>query len=370
MSSGSPKETGTPIRYPASSLLCVSTNDSFKRDPTTGLIIEGPNPASCDINIGRSIMSGQIRRIALTECNVQWDIPNVNERNFTLTLQYFNTLGVSQGFARIFIQQGFYSPAELLLAISDALNFDADLTAYFGANPFIVSMVNDFGTTTIVPSLPLNTGPAQRTTNVPRVSIELSTAAQAIGLFAIIPSTSPRSFTGLEQKRDDLTTMLGFAPSIKNGSTAKAVQIVGGYASFQYTPYIDIVSRTLTQFQKVADADTSAASQPQKLARLYLANEAITPFFASASYAANGSLTAADDNIIGTGAFTFRHEFKIPKMIEWNSERNIDVIQLELLDSNGIPLPILYQSSYDKDTKIATYINQAEFQFTLQASEA
>ena len=301
MSSGAMREEGQPIRYPSASLLCCNTNDAFQRLPGSQLIVEGPNPSNCVINLGRTILAGLVRRLALTECNVQWDVPNVNELNQTLTIEVANTAGVSQFFARAVLSAGFKTAPDIVEQLQIALNSIPQVTSFLGADAFQVYMPNADGFPVIT-----GTGPAgvTRTTNIPRVVIALSSAAAAIGSFRILPSTAASSVTGLPQLRDDLTTMLGIIPTDSAQKYYKEIE--GTYASFQYTPFVDIVSRTLTKNQKVADSDTGSIVSPQKLARLYLANEAIVPFFASATYNSSGSMNATDDNVIGSSPFTFR----------------------------------------------------------------
>jgi hypothetical protein len=169
--------------------------------------------------------------------------------------------------------------------------------------------------------------------------------------------------------QNDLTEMLGLTPS-STGIKAYT-SVIGGYASFQYTPYVDLVSQTLTKNQKVSDSDSSDYRQPNKLARIYLANETIQPFFASATYDLSGALVGADDNVIGTAPFTFRREFKFPKQIQWNKDQYIDYIELQLLDSHGQYLPLDALSSEVVAMGAAQLVapDLPAFRFTVMVSE-
>jgi hypothetical protein len=285
MSSGAIREEGTPIRYPSTALFCVNTNDGFRRMPLTNEIIEGPNPSRMNINLQRTMVAGYIKRIALTEVNIQWNISNVNSLNSSLTLEIFDATGVSQFFTRVFITPVFSSPAEIILGLSNSINTDPAITAYFTplgvTNPFFIYMPTATGAATITPTISSGGGVRTFTTNIPQIVIELSTAASAVARFNIISSKASSTITGLSPLNDDLTTMLGIQPTL--AGSGKYTVYAGGYASFQYTPYIDIISRTLCKNQTIIDSDTSANTTPQKLARIYLSNEKIEPFFASAT---------------------------------------------------------------------------------------
>jgi hypothetical protein len=394
MSTGAPKEVGTPIRYPSAALLCANTEDGFQILPGSKLLVEGPNPADININLGKPIVSGNLTRLALTEANIQWNIPNVNRLNGNLTMQLFNAAGVSQFFFRVFADvflKEWYTPYELITALQSVINDDPDVDAYFtglGATApyFQVFMCNRAGAPTLVagPYLPAPTADLTISTDIPTICIKLRDEVyanpygsgpvlagplpSALAKFTVIPSTASSAVTGLPSLQSDLTSMLGITPTTVNGPITT---LIGGYASFQYTPYVDLVSRTLCKNQKVADADTSVNTNPQKLARLYLNNETIEPFFASVTYSATtGQAKAWSTNVIGSSPFTMRREFKFPKQISWNSEQNIDFISLEIVDSNGFPLPIRFRSEVlPVSPDLRTMRDGAEYQFTLQVSE-
>lgn len=373
MSSGALREEGQPIRYPSTALFCVNTNDGFRRLPGTEEVIEGPNPARININLQRTLVSGYIKRIALTEVNIQWNIGNVNNLNNNLTLQIFNQLGVSQGFVRVFplITAEFLQPAELILALQLALNNEPAIVGYFTplgvTDPFEVFMPTFSGAAVIGATGPSGSGNNTFTTNNPQVVIQLTTAASAVANFNIISSRASTNITGLPSLQDDLTGMLGLTPT--NGGSKLYTSYRGAYASFQYTPYIDILSRTLCGNQTIADSDTSQRQTPQKLARIYLSNENIEPFFASATYNNAGQLVGSESNVVGVSPFVFRRAFAFPKQIAWNTRINIDNVELELIDSRGNYLPIKFQNKFSGNTDEKDSIDMADFELTLQVSE-
>lgn len=382
MSSGAPEEIGTTVRYPSVALLTVNTDDGFQYTQQTNELIEGPNPVNLRINNGRTILAGYQRRLALTETQIQWNVPNVNTNNCYLTIQLKDLSGNTLKYARIIMDVGYYSPANLIRLLEKAINLNPDLSGVFTplgvtAPFFNVFLADEVGTPVISAS---HTGAATLTTNIPRVGIALSTAAiNANVRFNLVSSTAEQSVTGKQKMPNDLLDMLGWTTS--TGGVKSYTAYLGSFASFQYTPYIDIVSQTLTKNQKVSDADTSKNNQPSKLARIYFSNENISKFYAEATYDASGVMIGFDDNVIGTTPFQFRREFKFPKQIAWNIRQMIDYIELQLLDYRGQFLPINYRTKDVEEIDPATgspyspvryeheVPNFAEFHLTLMASE-
>jgi hypothetical protein len=382
MSSGAPLETGQTVRYPSVSLLCVSTEDGFQYKRDTHELIEGPNKANITINRGRTIVSGHLTRVAVTEAEIEWNVPNVNENNNTLIIDLQDALGVHVDYVMITVPVGFYNCVRLIRRIEQLLNANSTIVSYFTglapaiAGPYFEVYLADQNGDPYITSVGSEAGTL--VTNTPVVGIRLTEDAIAGARFNIVSSQAVSSLTGLPSYRNDLTDMLGWTPS--DGGSRGYVTYVGGYASFQYTPYIDLVSRTLTKNQKVSDADSSENSLPNKLARIYFDNEHINKFEATATYDASGVLLEYDDNVIGTTPFTFRREFKFPKQILWNTEQNIDIIELQVLDYKGQLLPITSRTvetellddegnPYEPPRYRHDVPDFAEFRFTLQLSE-
>lgn len=381
MSSGAPHETGSVIRYPATSLFSVSTDDGFTYTPTTHELIEGPNPSNLVINKGRTILSGYLTRLALTETQIEWNVPNVNFNNRTLTIQIKDLTGIVQTYARVIMDPGFYSPAKLIRDLEIEINANPDLIAYYTGEGvvgpyFEVFLADESGNPIITAT---STGAGTKSTNTPRVGIRMKPGARVVSRFNLISSQADTIITGKRKEYNDLLDMLGWTTS--TGGEKSYTAYIGGFASFQYTPYIDLVSQTLTKNQKVSDVDSSMSPLPNKLARIYLSNENISAFYAEATYDASGNMIGWDDNVIGTNPFTFRREFKYPKQIQWNTQQNIDLVELQILDYKGQFLPINFRSSDVEEINPETgepyfplrYIHEvpnfAEFRFTMMVSE-
>jgi hypothetical protein len=90
------------------------------------------------------------------------------------------------------------------------------------------------------------------------------------------------------------------------------------------------------------------------------------------TYDASGEAINTTDNAIGTSAGTLRREFVYPKQIQWNNTENVDVIDIQVLDSRGRPL--FYNPSAESEVlggEVAALIsNTADLFFTIQATES
>jgi len=326
MSSGAPKEQAIPIRQPGVALLCVNSADAERFDNSTGLRVDSNFPNRIIINNQSPLLFGYMTRLSLTEICLQWSSPNVNETNNSITIFCDNKTG-DYLTTRVFVGEGWYTPTQLATALQTALR--TTFEDFLGdENLWECSVNSTTGQFTI------DTGGGDF-------------------LFYVIPGNARN--VGLSYKQDDLCNMLGLTPTnFESQDTYES--ITGGYASYQYTPYVDIVSNLLTKNQNVRDCDTSKKAQGNFLARVYLANEDIVP----TDYA-NGT------NIIGCRPFVFKREFKTPKIITWNTTENIDNIDLQVLDYKGNPL---YIPPQERNAGVSYQVgNTADLFFNIFATE-
>ena len=334
MSSGSPQESGTPIRYPSTALLCVNSADAELFNKTTGERIDNNYPNRVYINNNRPLMFGYMTRVALTEVNMQWDTPNVNPNNNTITISVFNLTTNDDSTIRSTLDIGWYKPSELAAELEAQLNADwaTFLNAAAGQEPWSV---------TVDP----------KTLHITINALTPSAPGDFNDFSFSIVSCTARNNPGLPAIPLDLTNMLGLTPSTL--ASDYWTSITGGYASYQYTPFIDIVSNSLTSNQNVTDGDTTKQVVTSKLTRLYLSNQEL--------------VNRTEDNIIGCRPFVFRREFEYPKQIQWNSTENIDVIDISVLDFQGNP--IFISPLFSSTGTLATIGNTADFMFSVQVTE-
>lgn len=353
---------GVTTRPPAVALLCVNSGDQEQFDRVTGLRFTTTNPSNIFINNQQPLLAGYMTRLALTEVSMEYDTPNVNSYNNTLTVGYY-TGTVLQGVVRLTVPTGFYGAVRLGSQVKTLLNTNATLTAFFGASAFTV----DFGGIECGAIVPADAGRTV-TASSPEYTIDLSSAT-VNARFAILPCTV--GYTGLPPLQEDLTAMMGIVPSV--GTPTSYSVLAGGYASLQYTPFLDIVSNLLTKNQDIRDGTTQRANiNSSILARIYLSNEQFSPRVVTVTYDASGNAIAFTDNAIGSTAGTLRREFVYPKQIQWNNTENVDVIDIQVLDYRGRPL--FYNPSAESEViggEVGAIIsNTADLFFTIQATES
>jgi hypothetical protein len=113
--------------------------------------------------------------------------------------------------------------------------------------------------------------------------------------------------------------------------------------NFLYTPYIDIISNTLTKFQKVKDTDTSIYRRTGLLARIYLSS-------------VGGPQETSATSSLGCQPFITTADLNSPKVIRWSKDEAIYNLDFQLYDQYG---DLLYW----------TQNNATEFQMTLMCLE-
>ena len=355
MSSGAPVEHGTPIRMPAVALLCVDSIDAVRYD-ASGYINNDSTPASIQINKQSPLLFGYMTRIALTEINFAWATPNVNSRNNTLTIRISDVSGAAtgahiKGDYRIALTESFYTPNQLKAAVEAALD-------YLSVSGEAITWTVQFSEREQYFTITCGLGTVSNT----EYYFSILPPGETYTITDTATNNSPTAnvFTGIVE--DDLTYMMGLAPP----AATKALffdEIRGGFASCQYTPYVDIVSSILTKNQNVRDNDTTLRNGQAKLARVYLSNPG-----------ANNQFTIDEDsvvygcNIVGVRPFVLHREFQTPKVISWNTTENVDIIDLQVVDRLGYPIYI-EQRVVSSNNATLILVNTAAFHFTIQSTE-
>jgi hypothetical protein len=300
-------------------------------------------------------------RLSLTEVNLQWDIANVNPTNQTFTVSLWDASGVFQSCVRVSIPADFYTLPGMLNQLIEELNIDAS----GGGTKSWAAFVGGEN---------VSNGVSGETVYITRPRVTLGLVGGSTGFFSIIPYNATTLIngsgvsvsTGLSPLGDDLTNMLGLTPTQGSGLSYYE-SITGGYASAQYTPYIDIESSILTKNQNVDDGSSQKQNTGSKLARIYLAPKEPTPRVITITYAALGLYETSSDNAIGVTPFTINKEFATPKIISWNTTENIDIVDLQVRDYRGNIVPV--EPNIVVSGGQRTIGNTADFQFTIMASE-
>jgi len=390
MSSGEPIEVGTPIRQPAVALLCVDSNDTLQYEKTTGLRIDTNTPSEVYINKQRPLLFGYMTRIGLVEMAFEWSTPNVNPRNYTMTIALEPTApGGLPAIYRISpgyfvdttfnqLQQfgesgwGWYTGSQLAFNLQTALNQLIPLPV--GSVGWTVRYFSGLAGT-------MNFD-ITATTSASGVSPATYQNFRILSSKSRILATTNSLGVGFPALQDDLTTMMGLIPTKLPGdgivggvpTFVYSPRMSGGFASMVQTPYFDVISPALTGNQNVVDGDTDQNNRKgSKLARIYLANEQCENSYERKVYdftTTPATLAGFETNIVGCRPFAFRREFKLPKQMAWNKTENVDIIDIRLIDYLGNPLYIT-PTVAEGGTIVNSIItgNTQDVFFTLQATE-
>ena len=333
---------GMPIRQPAVSVLTIDTADrrSFDAD---GFRVDTTSPNQIYINKQQSLMNGYITRVALTELNMEWNIPNVIAagawKNNTLLFERSDSAtGAVLESKVITIDEGFYTPNELAATIQSRLN----LVINPGPTPVGLFGVSNW-----------------------EVVYNFNQDGAFIIRLGTVPAFYWRIHPQNQNSSDDLCNMMGLTTPPKT-----FYKLLGGsYASMTYTPYFDIVSAQLTKKQNVNDNSTSVITGHNLLARIYLNNEGFRSRADATDATAEPKANAVCE-IVGVRPFSLYKAFQTPKQIYWDTKEFIAAIDLTLVDYKGRVLYAPNQGAASVgDGFVAICGDSSEFQLTLQITE-
>jgi hypothetical protein len=327
---------GTPIRPPATAIMTIDSRDRVKIDPETGYRVDTTTPYEIYINKQQTLMNGFFTRIAMSEINMQWNIPNVigtgpqSNNSLRLELGAAPGPGVPTATDVIIASEGFYTPEELAYEVTSKLNAAPGV---FGITTWDCSWDEKDNTFTL-------------RSNDPTIN------------FRIVPENIG--------SQDDLCNMMGFSYP----SDAFAQIILGSFASMQYTPYFDVVSSNITKKQNVRDNSTSFLTGQNLLCRVYLSEPGIVNVRDRTDPVP--PVGEADCSIVGSRPFNLYREYSTPKQIYWDTKEFINVIDLRLVDYKGNTLYSQRQTGFlapPLGTPISQCGDSSQFQLTLQVTE-
>lgn len=330
MSAYGMNKMGVNLNVPLSSaLFTVDSRDGIRTDTATGFVIDAQNPYDIQIYKNQQLFSGAVQRIALTEINMPFSVPNVNPYNNILVLEsetgetfkigedvYINEFGdpvVTE------ITPGFYTPQQLASTIQGFLNAG---TGVFDIKTWVVSYSND------IPANPELGMYGKATFNIGQGIVKKP--------FRINPmfgkDKGSYTYNGVTTRRSStLAEMMGFGSVSGN----YVVSYSGDYASMLYTNYVDIVSPFLSKNMEVRDTSSSYVNGYDIVARIYIARDG----YDNCQALQVGGTTFT--NLIGTRPFHIHSTFPVPKQIRWSPTEFLPSCNLRLQDMYG---NVLYSS--------------------------
>ena len=180
---------------------------------------------------------------------------------------------------------------------------------------------------------------------------------------------SPLNYTAL-QITSILKTCKTFGFTLSN-SLPMPEQNSINTPDFLYTPYIDIYSDALTNYQKLKDSDSSTIKRKGLIARLYLSgvgNPQITTNTRNNTYDEDGNLIGYNytSAALGSQPFVLTFDLNSPKVVGWSRDTAINSLDFQQRDCYGDFLFSAYSSGVPGTT--SENFN-SEFQMTLLCIE-
>lgn len=256
-----------------------------------------------------ALIYGYIDKIVVSQVQLQYNIPTINgNKNDT----FFITQAVINQHELVTIPEGFYSPVELAAVLQSLIGqtnvgIRAQITVTFNPQDgFIFTSAN-------------------------AIKFYFPTLAEIETEFA--------QYAGLELANNVLKTYRLLGLNHIN-AFPHALQISQDYPNFLYTPYIDIYSDILTNYQKVKDTNTSVSKPKGLIARIYLSGTGqIVPT----------TLTSA----LGSYAFVMTADLNTPKTIRWSPDVAVPSIDFQVRDQYGDLIPTGTSGRYNTEFQMS-----------------
>ena len=278
-----------------------STSITITSQPTSNALIGQYRnlPPYCNnftISSPGALIYGYIEKIIVSQIQLQYNIPTIcSGRNDSLAF----TWNGGASYVAINIPFGFYSPDELAAAIqaliSVGLLVPLQLTVAFSErNGFTFTSGNATGF-----AFPSVDYLILRGFNFNQINIILKTYKTL----------------GINTENSELQNPAGLP-----------AQTSFEYPNFLYTPYIDIYSDILTNYQTIKDTNTSVAKPKGLIARILLSGVG-NPQYTTGAMA------------LGSTPFVMTADLNTPKIIQWSRDVAVPSIDFQLRDCYGDLIP-------------------------------
>lgn len=273
-------DEGKTIRFPATALLTIDSEDRFKSTENKRDLATNTGPYNFTISGPRTILGGFIRRMGVSEVQFPWVIPNVNRQTSDIIIRWVGAGG--PGKLRVTLAYGFYKPSEIAARLQILIRL---------ASPDLAAFTLTYGSDPTFRNMPVFTYDTNNATTI---------------AFDPVPLDSALNITAQSKQLFDL---LGFASQNQILQTT-----LSGLQTFcQFTRYVDIVCDQITQFQGLYDGSTQQVYK-DAICRLYLGdNQAMQ----------NLDPSDPDYSPPGCRPFIIYRQFQNMKQIQWNARTNI-----------------------------------------------
>ena len=292
------RQESITIRPASTALLTIDSEDRYKsyveaRDKPT-------SPYNFTISKSESLMNGFFTRLAVSEINFPWTIPNINAKTNKIIIQY-STGGPLQ-VQGIQLDTGFYKPYELAIELENYIQNVVGIPSF--QMRYGVGGVPVFSYTCANPNTVSFQPMAYNSTQYPY-------PPQTKQLFDLL------GFTQINQEQSSTTSQLG------------------SFTYCQAIRYIDVVCNQLTSVASVKD-QTSQTIARDMLCRVYLGDGGGTGQSTTGASAIDISGITNAFCPPGCAPRTIGRAFPHPKQIAWIPNQNIPgFLQFQIYDDAG-----------------------------------
>ena len=250
-----------------------------------------PYSNSFTIQSPGSLIYGYIHKIIVSQIQMQYNIPTVSfNKNDKFTIARVS--GGTTTYGNITIPYGFYPPTDLAAALQSLIN----------ANPTLspLNMTVSFDA---------------------RDGFTFTTLTTDTFYFP-----NPPAIPGVGLNAENIFKTYRLLGITKANIQAASTQTSAAYPIFLYTPYIDIYSDILTNYQDVKDTNTATTKFKGLIARVYLSG--------------TGNIQSTSNaNALGTEPFVMTADLNTPKIIQWTPDTAVPSIDIQLYDQYSELIP-------------------------------
>ncbi len=323
-------ETAIVARPPADAYLVLNSADrSTSTSSTAGFGIPLTQPYNnFRLQKPENMVQGGFTRLALTEINFPYSIPNVNARNNSFWVVLRQTTQDVKAEITIPILPTSMSGSEIASYVQGVLNFSDVSGATWSVDYYPESVVgyqaSGFAITTVADASNVDFAlyPVEPILNYP-AKPTLSASANTKSLLDVMGFNSLSNWAYLT----------ALDKTVPNELLSKA----STYAPLTYTKFIDIVSQKLTYHQNVRDGSTSALSGTNIIYRLYISDNTSTTVI-NQYYDGAQAVKYLATPPPGSVPTVIHRQIVSPKVFNWQANTAIDWIDIQLLDDMGQPL--------------------------------
>jgi hypothetical protein len=292
-------------RSPAYAILGIDSEDRFKdyvEARAATLDTYNSSPYDFQITKNESMMNGFFTRLALTEINFPWMIPNINGKTREVGFEY--QIGAAPAVSTtLTLDYGFTTPGEIATILQNAIR---------ALDPGLSTFVMTYGT--VQPSL-------ANAESLPIFSYNPPLSVQ-VRFFPLTYNSSAYPFPPTTKQLFDV---LGFsnANTILGGG-----ELYGRGTYCQAIRYIDIVCSQLTYNQALKDTMSQTVAR-DTLCRLYIGD---------GPYTGTSTMDPSDADFCppGCAPFTIYRQFTNPKFIRWLPNQPVQGnLRFQVFDDDG-----------------------------------